>query len=84
MDSRESRRLIFKALGNKTRLDIVYALSKGEMCACDLPKVVNRAQPTVSLQLKYLKKVGIVESRRTGKLVRYKLASNAVKRLISC
>jgi len=73
---------IFKALGDKTRYKIVTALLDGERCACELPKIVKRAQPTVSLQLKYLSKAGIVSARRDGKKMIYKIVDKRVKFLV--
>ena len=73
---------IFKALGDKTRYRIVTALLDGELCACELPKIVKRAQPTVSLQLKCLAKAGIVSARRDGKKMIYKIADSRVKWLV--
>ena len=73
---------IFKALGDKTRYRIVVALLDGELCACELPKIVNRAQPTVSLQLKCLSKAGVVSSRRDGKKIIFKIADPRVKQLV--
>lgn len=73
---------IFKALGDKTRYRIAAALLGGELCACELPKIVKRAQPTVSLQLKCLSKAGVVSSRREGKKIIYKIADPRVKLLV--
>jgi len=73
---------IFKALGDRTRYRIVLALLDGERCACELPKIVKRAQPTVSLQLKCLANAGVVSSRRDGKKVIYKIANPKIERLI--
>ena len=73
---------IFKALGDKTRYNIVLALLDEERCACELPKIVKRAQPTVSLQLKCLAAAGIVSARREGKKMIYKIADPRVKLLV--
>ena len=73
---------IFKALGDKTRYNIVAALLDGERCACELPKIVKRAQPTVSLQLKCLSKAGVVSARREGKKMIYKIADPRIKLLV--
>lgn len=73
---------IFKALGDETRYKIVSALLKGELCACELPKIVGRAQPTVSLQLKCLAEAGVVSARREGKNVIYNIANPKIKTLI--
>ena len=73
---------IFRALGNKTRYRIVAALLDGELCACELPKMVKRAQPTVSLQLKCLSNAGIVSARRDGKQIIYRIADSRIKWLV--
>ena len=73
---------IFKALGDKTRYRIVTVLLDGERCACELPAIVKRAQPTVSLQLKCLAKAGVVSARRDGKKVIYRIANPMVKQLV--
>lgn len=80
----ESDRMIFKALGDRTRFRMVHALSEREMCACDLPRVIGRAQPTISLQLRYLERSGIVRSRREGKQMVYWLANERVRHLLGC
>lgn len=84
MALRAGSHAVFRALGDETRLGIVVALLGGEMCACDLPKVVRRAQPTVSLQLKYLVNAGILGSRREGKKVYYSLRDGRVRTLLRC
>ena len=75
---------LFKALGDRTRYNIISALLEGERCACDLPKLVKRAQPTVSLQLKYLVKAGVLASRRDGKKILYRISDLRVKGLVQC
>ncbi len=84
MAAKAGSHVVFKALGDETRLGIVMALLDREMCACDLPKVVRRAQPTVSLQLKYLTNAGILGSRKEGKMVYYSLKDRRVKGLLKC
>ena len=74
--------LLFKALGDKTRFKIVSILLDGEQCACVIPKLVNRAQPTVSLQLKYLVDLGILSSRKDGKKILYKINNPKIKKMI--
>lgn len=69
---------LFKALGDETRFNIVSALLNGEKCACVIPGLVHRAQPTVSLQLKYLVKAGLLSSRRDGKMILYKIADKRI------
>lgn len=72
---------LFKALGDRTRYKIVLSLMNRELCACNLPKIVNRAQSTVSLQLKYLSNLGILSSRREGKKIIYSVADRRVYEL---
>jgi DNA-binding transcriptional ArsR family regulator len=78
----ENDYIFFKALGDKTRYKIVSALAKKERCACELPKLVGRAQPTVSLQLKYLKKAGILSNRKEGKQIIYNIRDKRIRRLL--
>jgi len=73
---------LFKALGDRTRYNLVSSLLKGERCACELPGLVRRAQPTVSLQLKYLLKAGILSSRRDGKRVLYRIANSRTEKFL--
>ena len=82
MNAKQQRNyVLFKALGDKTRYNIILELVKQERCACELPKLVSRAQPTVSLQLKYLANAGILSNRREGKKVIYKISDRHVLRL---
>ncbi len=72
---------LFKALSDETRFRIVSCLLEGELCACVIPKLVGRAQPTVSLQLKKLVKLGVLASRRDGKKVLYRLKDRRIPKL---
>ena len=69
----KSKSGLFRALGDPTRYKLVSILMGGERCACELPFMVKRAQPTVSLQLKFLTTAGILRSRREGKKVLYRI-----------
>jgi len=65
---------ILKALSDETRLKIVEFLLDGEKCVCEIFPHVKRTQSTVSIHLNDLKKAGILESRRDGKKIYYKIA----------
>lgn len=65
---------LFRALGDETRLRMVALLSHGELCVCHLEKALDLAQPNVSRQLGILKSAGVVDSRRDGTWVYYRLA----------
>jgi ArsR family transcriptional regulator len=64
---------IAKALGDETRVRAVLALRGGERCACQLVKLLGLADSTVSKHMAILKAVGLVESRKSGRWVYYRL-----------
>jgi ArsR family transcriptional regulator len=63
----------FRGLADPTRLRIVNLLLEGELCGCDIQKVLDLAQPNVSRHLIYLKNSGLVLDRRAGYRVFYRL-----------
>jgi ArsR family transcriptional regulator len=65
---------IFKALADTTRLRIVGLLRSGEVCVCDIHESLGLPQPTVSRHLAYLRRCGLVATRRDGLWVHYRLA----------
>jgi ArsR family transcriptional regulator, arsenate/arsenite/antimonite-responsive transcriptional repressor len=73
LDVRSASRL-FKALGDETRLRIVALLSHGELCVCHLESALELSQSNTSRQLGVLKNAGVVEPRRDGNWVYYRLA----------
>ena len=73
---------IFKALSNETRLKIVKFLLNGEKCVCEIVPFTKRTQPTVSIQLAKLESLGIIESRREGKSVYYKIKNKKVMKIL--
>ncbi|RLI86369.1 MAG: hypothetical protein DRO76_04020 [Candidatus Altiarchaeales archaeon] len=79
---RESLR-IFKALSDETRLKIVESLLNGEKCVCEIIPFTKRTQPTISIQLSKLENLGIVESRREGKSVYYRISDPKIRKILS-
>ncbi len=73
LDVRSFSRL-FKSLGDETRLRIVALLSHGELCVCHLEEALGLSQPNVSRHLGILRMAGVVEHRREGSWVYYRLA----------
>jgi DNA-binding transcriptional ArsR family regulator len=73
---------IFKSLGDATRLKIVIALSACELCVCDLAAVCNISESAVSHHLKTLRMLKIVQFRKEGKIVYYRLDDGHVDSLI--
>jgi ArsR family transcriptional regulator len=65
---------LFKALSDETRLRILALLKGGELCVCDLMAVLDLPQSTVSRHLAYLRNGGLVEDRRQGVWMFYRLA----------
>lgn len=78
---------IFKAFADPTRLRLLNLLRGGERCVCELVDVVGGPQPRVSRHLAYLKKAGLVNARKEGQWVHYRLApprDELHRRLIDC
>ncbi len=75
---------IFKALGHPTRLKMVYALSKNELCVCELQKLIGDSLPTVSRHLSVLKQTGIVKTHKEGLRMIYSLCFPCIVTLLSC
>lgn len=74
---------MFKALGDENRLRLLTALGEGEMFAGELLDKLAVAQPTLSHHMKILCDSGIVESRREGKWIYYKISSEGKREIIS-
>jgi len=72
LDVRPVARL-FRALGDETRVRIIALLSHGELCVCHLQDALELPQPNVSRQLGVLRAAGLVEDRREGSWVYYRL-----------
>ena len=74
---------LFKVFGHPTRIRILYALSAGELCVCDIASVLNMTQSAISHQLRVLKQIKLVKFRRDGKTVYYSLADTHVETILS-
>jgi DNA-binding transcriptional ArsR family regulator len=74
--------LTYKVLGDPNRLKIVMALKKVEMCVCDLAAFTGLSESAVSHQLRRLKDLALVKSRRDGQIVYYALDDAHVSRLL--
>ena len=70
----ESMATLFQALGDPTRLRIIGLLLGGEVCVCDIHESLRITQPKASRHLAYLRRAGLVEARREGLWVHYRLA----------
>jgi ArsR family transcriptional regulator len=68
--------VVFKALADKTRLRILALLGKNEVCVCHIHDSLALPQPTVSRHLAYLRKSGLVDVRRDGVWMHYRVSSS--------
>ena len=73
---------LFKIFGDSTRIKILYALLRSELCVCDIADLLGLTQSAISHQLRALKNARLVSSRREGKTVFYALADDHVKTII--
>lgn len=72
----------FKALGDPTRVRMLDALSHGELCVCDLALLIGLSQSATSHQLRLLRALRLVKSRRAGRMVFYALDDRHIVTLV--
>ena len=75
--------LTYKVLGDPNRLKIVMALRKVEMCVCDLAAFTGLSESAVSHQLRRLKDLALIKSRRDGQVIYYTLDDIHVSELLN-
>lgn len=73
--------IIFKALGDETRLKILIMLTKGRTCACRILDAFHFTQPTLSYHMKLLSDSGLVNADKDGKWVYYSINNERVELL---
>src|SRR5580692_2118157 len=64
---------LFAALADPTRLRLLNLMNGREVCVCYFVEVLNQGQPKISRHLAYLRRAGIVEARREGKWMHYRI-----------
>lgn len=69
---------VLKAMADPTRLKILHSLQHGERCVSDILDIVGGSQANVSKHLSVLKRVGLVDSRRDGLNVYYRITDEGV------
>jgi ArsR family transcriptional regulator len=72
----ESIRLL-RALSDPARLRLMRLLQHGELCVCELVETLRMPQYAVSRHLRLLRALGLVEARRDGRWMYYRLGSRA-------
>ncbi len=73
----------FKILGDPTRIKILHALSRRELCVCDIAAIVAMGQSAVSHQLRLLRGARLVKYRKEGKMVWYSLDDSHISLLLA-
>jgi ArsR family transcriptional regulator len=63
----------FQALGDNTRLRLLNLMGDQELCVCYFVEILGQAQPKISRHLAYLRRAGIVQARREGKWMHYRI-----------
>lgn len=71
----------FKALADPSRTKILFALSRRELCVCDLAELLGLSVSAVSHQLRHLRELKLVKYRRAGKMAYYSLDDHHVEAL---
>ena len=64
---------LFKALADRTRLRLLNLMNTDEICVCFFVEVLKTNQPKISRHLAYLRRAGVVEARRDGKWMHYRI-----------
>lgn len=73
----------FKLCGDKTRVGILCALSRHELCVSDIAEVLGMSSSAVSHQLRLLKQTGIVHPHRIGKTVFYSISDKHIEQIFN-
>jgi ArsR family transcriptional regulator len=64
---------LFAALADPTRLRLLNLMDGREVCVCYFVEILKQGQPKISRHLAYLRRAGIVEARREGKWMHYRI-----------
>lgn len=85
MDIYKLRAEVIKALAHPTRLRIVdHLLSEGEKCVCEIAAHVQASQPMVSKHVAQMREAGLLESRKEGSLVFYRVSTPCIQSFFRC
>ena len=74
---------LFAALADPTRLRLLNLMNGREVCVCYFVEILKQGQPKISRQLAYLRRAGIVQARREGKWMHYRIEPPADPRAAS-
>ena len=73
---------ITKALADETRVRMLLALRDGELCACQIVELAQLAPSTVSKHMSILKQARLVDSRKEGRWMYFRLANSTAPALV--
>ncbi len=73
----------YKIMADYTRMKIIYALTKKELCVGDIAEIVDMSQTAVSYQLRILRGARLVKYRRVGKMIFYSIDDEHVGDIIN-
>lgn len=73
---------VFKAIGDATRVRILWALEDCEMCVCDLACYLGLSESAVSHQLRMLRQLHLVANRRQGPILYYRLNDEHIRQIM--
>jgi ArsR family transcriptional regulator, lead/cadmium/zinc/bismuth-responsive transcriptional repressor len=73
----------FAVLGDPTRVRLLDALAQRELCVCELAELVSSTESAVSHQLRLLRSLRLVRSRRAGRMVYYALDDDHIRALLT-
>ncbi|MBQ4571104.1 MAG: winged helix-turn-helix transcriptional regulator, partial [Bacilli bacterium] len=73
----------YKIMADYTRMKIIYALMKKELCVSDISEIVEMSQTAVSYQLRILRGARLVKHRRVGKMIFYSLDDDHINDIIN-
>lgn len=67
-----------KVLGSPIRIRILFSIGYGEACVCHLEALLKKRQAHISQHLMVLRDAGILETRRDGKYIYYRVAEKSL------
>ena len=73
---------LYKVFSDETRLKILNALLNTELCVCDISDILNMSHSSISHQLKTLRDMKLVKTKKIGKSVYYSLIDNHIEKII--
>jgi len=69
---------LLKVLGSAIRIRILFAIGHGEACVCHLESVLKKRQAYISQHLMVLRDAGLLEPRREGKYIFYRVSDRRI------